>query len=274
MTESGRIERSLPQARLEDALAKCERGLPACISFLTPREYKQAERILRARGAWESAWLWGGYEGADRKSLFLLPDYLLLCLPAPIEGASAEELRALLGELAAEEICAVRVIRSGFRELSHRDYLGAVMGLGIERDAFGDIAVQENGDAVIFCTRTIAAFLIENLEKVASDTVRCRAYETDENFTDGRKYQAICDTVASPRLDSVVAALTNLSREASQKAVRSGLVEVDYEPAERTDLFLTPPAVLSIRGYGRFVLRSFDGQTKKGRLRLRADKLV
>ena len=96
----------------------------------------------------------------------------------------------------------------------------------------------------------------------------------DEEFTDGRNYRPIRDTVASPRLDAVVASLTNLSREQAQNTVRSGLVEVDYEPVERTDLLLTPPAVISVRGHGRFVLRGFDGQNRKGRLRLLADKLI
>ena len=274
MSEKMQGERSLLEARLEDALLRCEKGSPACISFLTPRECRQAERLLRARGAWESAWLWGGYEGAERKSLFFLPDYLLLCLSAPLHSAPTEEILALIDELAAEEVFSVRVIRSGFRELSHRDYLGAIMGLGLERDALGDLAVQENGDAVVFCTKTVGGFLEAHLEKVASDTVRCRAWALDASFTDGRRYQTIRDTVASPRLDAVVAALTNLSREQAQNAVRAGLVEVEYETVERTDLSLTPPVVLSIRGHGRFILRAFDGETRKGRLRLIADKLI
>lgn len=274
MSEKERGERSLLQARIEDALTRCEKGIPSCISFLTPGECRSAERLLRATGAWESAWMWGGYEGAERKSLFFLPDYLLLCLSSTKETAPEEEMLALLDELAAEEIFAVRVVRSGFRTLNHRDYLGAIMGLGLERDALGDIALQKNGDAVVFCTKTVGNFLIESLTKVASDTVRCRPYEVDEEFTDGRNYQPIRDTVASPRLDAVVAALTNLSREQAQNAVRSGLVEVEYEPVERTDLLLTPPSVISVRGHGRFVLRGFDGETRKGRLRLLADKLI
>ena len=274
MSERRQGERSLLEARLEDAILRCEKGVPACISFLTPRECRQAELFLRGRGAWESAWLWGGYEDAERRSLFLIPDYLLACLSDAVEKASPQELTVLLEEQVEAEVSAVRVVRSGFRTLTHRDYLGAVLGLGLERDALGDLAVQKNGDAVIFCTKTVAGFLIETLQKVGSDTVKCRPYRVDEAFTDGRSYQAVRDTVASPRLDAVVAALTNLSREMAQNAVRTGLVEVDYEVAERTDLMLTPPAVLSIRGYGRFVLRGFDGETRKGRLRLVADKLI
>ena len=274
MSERRYGERSLLEARLEDAILRSENGMVACLSFLTPRECRQAERFLRQRGIWENVWLWGGYDGAERKSLFLLPEYLLICLSEPIERTDPRELAALLQEQVEKEVCALRVVGSGFRSLTHRDYLGAILGLGLERDVLGDIAVQNPHEAVLFCTETIANFLTEDLNKVASDTVKCRRYEVDENFTDGRVYQSVRDTVASPRLDCVVAALTNLSREQAQSAIRSGLVEVEYEPTERTDLTLEPPAVLSIRGHGRFILRSFDGETRKGRLRLCADKLI
>ena len=119
-----------------------------------------------------------------------------------------------------------------------------------------------------------ADFLCTALEKVASDTVKCAIYTLDDSFTDGRSYRPIHDTVASPRLDCVVAALTNLSRDGAQNAIRGGTVEVDFACEERTDRILTPPATISVRGYGRYILRAFDGETTKGRLRLRADQLV
>ena len=263
------------EARLSDAIEKCRRGNLACMSFLTPRERRAAERYLRFCGAWEQAWFWGGYGGAERACLFLLPDYLLACfagevIPREDDGA----VLAILGEDAEACVRSVRICGSGYRTLSHRDYLGAILGLGLERDALGDIAVQNEHEAVVFCPQTIETFLLETLSQVGADTVRCTAYVPDASFTDGRQYKPISDTVASPRLDCVVAALTNLSRERAQQAVRSGLVEVDFEPEERVDRLLTPPSTLSVRGYGRFILRSFDGETRKGRLRLRADQLI
>ena len=134
--------------------------------------------------------------------------------------------------------------------------------------------MQDEHSAILFCPRTLAEFLIGELTKVGPDTVRCRECVIDETFTDGKQYRPISDTVASARLDCVVAALCNLSREAAQSAVRGGLVEVDFEPEERVDTVLEPPITVSVRGHGRFILRSFDGETKKGRLRLKADQLV
>lgn len=266
--------RDLLESRIDDAIAKAERGSVARLSFLTPRERKQTERLLHARGAWEQACFFGGYPTAERVCLFLLPEYMNAMLPAPPTACSADEITALLEEELSEAVCAVRIKGSGYRTLTHRDYLGSVLGLGLERDALGDIAVQNEHEAVVFCPATIAGFLCESLTKVASDTVKCKPWTLDESFTDGRRYQPVSDTVASARLDCVVAALTNLSRDEAQSAVRTGLVEVDFEPTERVDLTLEPPVTVSVRGFGRFVLRGFEGETRKGRLRLKADKLI
>lgn len=266
---------SLLEARIGDMLDKARKGNLACIPFLTPRDARQAERILRSYGAYGQAWFWGGYRDAERVCLFLLPDYLLACLPDEIVPRDDDDaLLSLLEDEVREAVSAVRIRGSGYRTLSHRDYLGSILGLGLERDALGDIAVQNEHEAVVFCPRKIGSFLLESLVKVASDTVRCEEYEPDAQFTDGRKYRPVNDTVASARLDCVVAALTNLSREDAQRAVRTGLVEVEFEPEERVDRTLTPPMTISVRGYGRFVLRGFDGETRKGRLRMRADKLI
>lgn len=265
-----RDAKELLEARLEDHLSRSERGELAVSRFLTPGERKLAERWLSARGVQSRAVFWGGYSGAERACLFLLPDFyadLPDLMPKP-----GEDPALTLPD--ADAVAAVKITGSGFRALAHRDYLGSLLGLGLERDAMGDICVQNGHEAVVFCLRKLVPFLLSDLQKVASDTVKCREYHPDAQFTDGRNYQPISDTVASPRLDCVVAALTNLSRENAQNAVRAGLVEVDFEPEERVDRLLEAPATVSVRGYGRFILRAFDGETRKGRLRLRADKLV
>ncbi len=262
------------EARIEDAAGKTARGEVAILTFLTPRERVEAERALRQRGLWEQAWLFGGYPTAERVCLFLLPDYFSAMLPAAPMDCETETVEALLSEELASAVCALSVKGSRYRALTHRDYLGAVLRTGLERDAVGDIAVQNEHEAVMFCSRTVADFLCENLTRVANDAVKCSICRLGPDFTDGRHYLSVNETVASPRLDCVVAALTDLSRERAQELIRTGLVEVDFEPTERTDLTLTPPATLSVRGYGRYILRGFPGQTRKGRLRLSADKIV
>ena len=265
--------RDLLEARLEDAMRRCAVGSIAYLAFLTMPDRRRAERILDAHGIRGAYWFWGGYSTAERACLFLLPDYLVAMLPEDADERVGVLLDYLAEEI-ADAVVALSIKGSGFRKLTHRDYLGAVLGLGIERDAIGDIAVQGDHEAILFCPRTLAVFLMTELTKVGSDTVHCRACLIDDSFTDGKQYRPISDTVASARLDCVVAALCNLSREHAQEAIRGGIVEVDFEPEERTDTLLEPPVTLSVRGYGRFILRSFDGETKKGRLRLRADQLI
>ncbi len=274
MVDMAETEKDLLEARIRDAVQKSEKGAVAVLPFLTPRDRLRAERALRTSGFADAAFFWGGYPEAERATLFLLPEYLLACLTSPIAEATSEELISLLGEDLTDAVSALCIRGSGFGHFSHRDVLGAVLATGLERDALGDIAMQSDREAILFCPRKLAEFLTENLHRVGNDTVRLSPYTLTADFTDGRHYRPIADTVASERLDCIVAALCNLSRDAAQTLIRQGAVEVNYEPTQRTDLSLEPPTVLSIRGYGRFILRTFEGSTKKGRLRMRADQLV
>ena len=271
---SAQTEGGLLSARLFDALSKRDKGKVAVLGYLTPRESRQAQWILAGAGREEEAFFFGGYDGAERVCLFLLPDYVLALLPEPPRDCPCEAVLELLEDAAKDAITPILISGSGFRTLTHRDYLGSILALGVERDSFGDIALQNDHEAVVFCSRSMATFFLETLERVGSDSVKCKLYEVDDRFTDGRRYEAIRDTVASPRLDCVVAALTNTSREEAKRLIETGFVEVEFEPTDKCDLLLTPPLALSVRGYGRYRLLSFDGKTKKDRLRLCADRLI
>ena len=267
-------EAALFEARLEDMIRLAERGETALSPFLTPAECAVAERFFALRGMKEQLRLWGGYPEAERRRLYLLPEYLL-SFPELLPPRGTDPAAMLADdETVTGAVAAVRITGSGFRELSHRDYLGSLLGLGLERDALGDIAVQNPHEAVVFCTAKIRNFLFSALERIANDRVRCRVQSPDESFTDGRRTVPVTDTVASARLDCVVAALMGKSREAAREAIESGLVEVNYLPAMRADRPLDPPLCLSIRGIGKFRLLPFEGETRKGRLRLRAERFV
>ncbi|MBQ9802723.1 MAG: hypothetical protein IJW51_06615 [Clostridia bacterium] len=251
-------------ARARDLLARAERGEVCHTPFLTPREQKLLARGLGAANA--CTLQDGGYPAAERKRVFFLPEYIT-CL----EG----ELRdGLLAEPRAEALCAVSVKGSGYRALSHRDYLGAVLNLGIERDAIGDICVLPTGEAVLFCDRVIADFLFENLTRVARDAVTVAPAVLPPDFDGGRTFAPMSDTVASPRADAVVAALCNLARERAQALFAQGAVELDYEPLEKYDREVPEGATLTVRGHGKFIVRALSDKTKKGRFRLLADRYL
>ncbi len=265
------------RARVHDLMARAARGMVAVSPFLTPREVLYAARCIDPRPAAGTAVLFGGYPDAERKRLILLPDY---CEGLVDSAALARDPAGALSEAGLEDLaapvrdalCLVCVRGSGYRALSHRDYLGAVLGLGLDRDAVGDILTEdgEHPVAYLFTDARLAAFLCAELTKVANDTVRVSCLPTDAAVLPARRIAPVSDTIASDRLDCVVAALCRLSRDKAQSAIRQGLCELDYEPVTDCDRSVVPPATVSVRGYGKFAVESFDGETRKGRLRLRA----
>ena len=266
-------------ARLDDLCDKAARGEWAATPYLTPREAKYARARLSARIESGCAVVWGGYPEAERVRAVILPDYTEgLVDPAALMSDPAAALRDAglddLAETIRGAVCPVHIKGSGFRELSHRDYLGSVLGLGLERDTVGDILIPDSHSAILLTDTRVGDFLITQLEKVATDTVRVSRLPEGTALTGTRRLQPITDTVASERLDCVVAALCNLSREKAQMAVRSGIVELDYEAVEACDTTVEAPAVISVRGYGKFAVHAFDGTTRKGRIRLSAGKYM
>lgn len=272
-------------ARLEDLARLAERGEPSTTAFLTPRECLYAASFCEVRMREGLAFLWGGFPLAEgrippeRQRMIFLPDYAagLIQPEALLSNPAAALCEAGLTDLSdfVSGLARVLLVKgSRFRHLSHRDYLGSVLGLGLERDVLGDIMVADEYSAYLACKGEMVDFLVSNLTHVASDTVHVTRMPAGFVPPVERKRQAIRDTVASARLDCVVAALTNFSREKAQVAVRSGLVELNYETVEACDATVEPPCILSVRGYGKFSVLSFDGETKKGRMRLVAEKYL
>lgn len=266
-------------SRLDDLCDRGARGEAAVSPYLTPREAKYARLHLSARIRNGTAVLWGGYPEAERVRVFILPDYTE-GLVAP-EALSLQPVTALAeagledtADFLRNSVCSFFVKGSDFRELTHRDYLGSILGLGLERDAVGDILIPDAHGAILLTDTRVGDFLLTALTKVATDTVKVSRVPEGTPLAGTRRLQPISDTVASERLDCVVAALCNLSREKAQMAVRSGLCELDYEAVEDCSATVVAPAVISVRGYGKFAVHAFDGTTKKGRVRLVAGKYI
>ncbi len=267
-------------ARLDDLCDRATHGVVTVSTYLTPREGMYASRYLAPRLSAGAAVLYGGYSDAERRRAILLPDYVE-GLVDPVSLA-AHPLSALetagLDELAdtvRDAVTLVMIKGSGYRTLSHRDFLGSVLGLGLERDAIGDIVVSEDGTTAYLVTDArIADFLVTDLKKVATDAVKVSRLSDGINAVPTRRLLPIRDTVASARLDCVVASLCNLSRDAAQNAIRQALVELNYELVTDCDRTVESPATLSVRGVGKFVVEGFDGETRKGRMRLCAGKYM
>ena len=101
-----------------------------------------------------------------------------------------------------------------------------------------------------------------------------KRFDIPEDFCIKREFQSVSDTVASARFDCVVSALCGLSREKAQGIIRIGEAELDYFTEDRPDRTVGEGSIISVRGYGKFVVVSLSEQTKKGRLRLLANKYI
>ena len=237
--------------------------------FLSPGEAARAKQTLTKLRFDGVTVFFGGYAGSERVRLVALPSYMVG--EGHVDGAS---FREQYPEVAEEAVAAVKICGSGYRKLSHRDYMGSVLALGVERSVVGDIVVLDEFSAVVFCTPGMVPFFVEELKKIGNDTVRTMSFAVPAGFTVQRQLQPVRDTVASARLDCIVAALAGLSREKAQLAIRAGEVDVDYLPEERVDRTVSAESVIAIRRVGKFVIRGVDEQTKKGRYRLEADKYI
>ena len=155
-----------------------------------------------------------------------------------------------------------------FAQPAHRDLLGAVMGLGIERDATGDIAMatrRGNPCAVLFSASEMVDYIAANLESAGRASIKVQATDLlpDINPPEGRELRV---TVLSPRLDAVLAAGYNLSRAQAQKLIAAGLVKLNHLPNLKSDAPVKPSDLISARGCGRLKVLSDDGQSRRGRV--------
>ena len=245
--------------------------------FLTPREQRLFYAAAFAEGQADRLFFYGGAAGAERRMAVLVPDWLLAEVPAgdPFSCERESFFLSLLENGVADAsgaVCAVSLTGSEYGNLTHRDWLGAILALGLERHVLGDIAVLDARHAVAFVRAKIAPFLVENLSHAGADTVRAALAELPAGFEIPRSYERVEVTVASPRLDGVVRALTGLSRADAAALVKAGDVEVNYFPVQDADAPVDDGDILSVRGFGKYVIDSANTVTRRGRNRLIARK--
>lgn len=148
--------------------------------------------------------------------------------------------------------------------LTHRDYLGALMALGVRRSVLGDIILHENC-GYLFCLDSISGFITEQFTQVKRTTVTCAVLDTVPALVAGEPAQSSVN-VASERLDAMVATVYRLSRSESQALIEQGKVFVSGRLTENTSLQPAPGDIISVRGLGRFAYDGVAKETKKGRL--------
>lgn len=154
-------------------------------------------------------------------------------------------------------------------ELTHRDYLGALMNLGIDRSTLGDIVICGK-HAFLFCAEKMADYIMENLDKVRHTGVRCQTAGQIPESTFSRLERRTVQ-VGAARADSIIAKIYHLSRSGSVELFRAGKVFVNGRLNENNSGQLHPQDKVSVRGFGRFCFVGISGETRKGRLNVEVD---
>ncbi len=221
-----------------------KRGIPLFSRFLNLSEQKMGEIAARKEGA--SFRFFGGKDDCERRVL----------------GVDADE--------APEEwefpiVCLLAAPKSVHfaTPISHRDVLGALMGLQIEREMVGDICVRTEG-AYIFCLERMAQHIMDELTQIGRTDVRCVRTEPPEGKL--RHTVPVRVQVSSPRLDAIVAHLFHLSRDDAQALFRQGRVMVDDAECDCPDYQLKERQIISVRRFGRARYDGIQNTSKKGKL--------
>ena len=255
-------EEQILSAILQDKYRQCEnRGIPTHTGFLAPAEVSFAEAFcIKEKACFV---LTGGTEDAERRICVFFPagyDPAWLSEGAPGRARTSEELAAEVF------LCVLKLsVPRGSKPLSHRDYLGSLLGLGVERSVAGDIFVRENG-ADIIVLREMADYLAQNLSSVGRSEVSVFTAGLDALDLGEQKTEEFRDTVASLRLDSVAASAFRSARGRAQEAIRQGLVFVNGRQVLKPDFELSEGDRISVRGKGKAVLSEVGGRTRKDRL--------
>lgn len=216
---------------------------PLFTGFLSPPEAQWA--LQEGRKAGVEVLLSGGYEDAERRMACFLP----------------------YGE--EEPVFPFRALSLTWPHQSppgHRDILGSAMGLGVQRHCLGDIAMEPER-AILFVTDEMAQHMLEGL--TSAGRVKLKAILLDElPEIQPPEARTIRDTVASLRLDAVVASGFDLSRAKAAELIASGRVKLRHLPCLRTDAQVEESDSISAQGFGRIRVESVGTLTKKGRIPL------
>ncbi|MGL5439192.1 MAG: RNA-binding protein [Filifactoraceae bacterium] len=216
--------------------------------FLNPYELREFLSIIRGIGQ-ISFHVSKEIKGSERNIVYIYPDYY-----------EESDIPSGLGAILLKG-------NFKFRSVSHRDYLGSLLGLGLVREKIGDIFVHDDR-AYIVLISGITDFVFYNLTKVANLRVNLEKITLDEVLYLEPEFKDISFTVSATRLDSIVSGLFNISRSVANSLILAEKVSVDYEVIKSCSKSLEGGELISIRGFGRARFSGMEYKTKKDRLKV------
>lgn len=219
-----------------------------------------------------------GFLGLSEQDVFLQTAQAMKHVPFTMWGGNEECERQMVRFGSEEEfgyierfpICCIGIrplIEKFADNLSHRDFLGALMNLGIDRSTLGDIYIKGK-TGYLFCTETISDFIMENLDKVKHTNVTCEILEKLPDIA-VREAAEEEHLTASERIDGVIAKLYNMSRNQSIELFCARKIYVNGRLNENNSYHLKPGDAVSVRGYGKFTYDGISQETRKGKYRIR-----
>jgi RNA-binding protein YlmH len=232
-------------ARMDDLANKAVKTGWAASKFITPAE-RQSVTAHFARRSDVTLTFDGGFKNAERtRALFTKSDW------GEYEGI--------------ELFAALKLSYPPQDTLGHRDILGALMGLGIERDTIGDIIIEQPF-ATFVCLPELSAYIVDNFTKAGSAGIKVSVINTSELPVREEDLIIKTATVASLRLDAVLSAAFRLSRTKTAELIKAGRVSLNHQLCLRADAAVSESSLLSIRGMGRVKLLEAEGVSRKGRI--------
>jgi RNA-binding protein YlmH len=216
--------------------------------FLDPRE-QEIVKLVVGNDPEVNLLFNGGNDNAERKRVVLYPEFIV-----PTE----EDLGLTLFEIQYPQ---------KFVTIEHRDVLGSLMSLGLKREKYGDIYVNDGKIQVIVATE-IADYVSMNLQTIGKTSISCEKKPISSVFTFKNEWEERVGTVASLRLDAVLSEVYRTSRSKVTPYIKNGLVKVNWKPIEQTSYECKEGDTFSVRGLGRAKLLSIEGKTKKDNCRI------
>lgn len=240
-------EEKMLLAAASDRLRQCEEQyIPTRSDFLDMHQRSLVESMLKNEKHDCRVEFFGGYDDAERVVCCFLPDY-----------ASAESDSGLA-------VARVSVTPGG-RQLTHRDYLGSLLGLGIKREKTGDIIVRDDGADIVICEE-LAEFISLNYDKAGRTSLSVEILPIGDLKVAEKSFSEREDTVASLRLDNIISSAFGISRSKAAEAIKKGIVFVNNTECLKIDKDVSEGDKLVLRGRGKTYLTEIGGISRKGRV--------
>jgi photosystem II S4 domain protein len=250
----GELEKEIGIRTIDAAELAWKTNRPQITDFYDPYEQKVARSVLSAFVE-VNVLTFGGYRQAERARLVIYPQFFLTETIEP----------------------PVRILQArgnfNFVKVSHRDFLGSLMGLGIKREKIGDILCQDDGCQVVVASE-ITDYLLQHWNQVHQVSLSVSEIDPEQIAIAPERVKELKTTVASMRLDAIAASGFGTSRTKMVREIKNERVKVNWKTISNPSYEINQGDVISIRGRGRVVVEQITGNTKKGRIGLILKRMV